>query len=192
MGAPLFGSEGVSDQVGRVLGSDRSMIEVAIYTLLAALGLSAAGFLVYWLRGRVLEHRLAILDAVADLSQRIAQLENALHASDRAPLERKIDGLADRLKDVDARLASASARELRPPPAMHAGEPRPARELAADALEKRGFHAIRILGENAIAGGPVDVRVEATREGLAMKGSVFVSGGTVAELRLTPVFELFP
>jgi hypothetical protein len=48
------------------------------------------------------------------------------------------------------------------------------------------------LGEEALPGGPVVLRVEAARDGAAMKGSVFVTSGAGVELRLTPAFELFP
>lgn len=169
------------------------MLEVAVYGLLLVLIAAALGFLVVWLRGRVLEHRLAILEAVADVSHRLAQIEQTLHGSDTAPVERKLDLLAERVKEVDARLASVVAG---PPARSVAGpghaEARSIRELAVDGLERRGFNSIRVLSEDAMPGGPVVVRVEAAREGASVKGSVFVTNGSVVELRLTPAFELFP
>jgi hypothetical protein len=168
------------------------MVEVALYALLTLLSAAAVGFLAYWVRGRVLEQRLAILDAIAELGQRVAQLEHSIHAADVAPLERKLDGLADKLKNLDRRLAVLGTSRVTAPSegASAAGlEPRQAVE---DSLERRGFQSVKIVSESSSESGPAEFRVEAIRNGVAVKGSVFVHQGVVAETRLTPVYELFP
>lgn len=154
-----------------------------------AMGLAVA-LIVYLLRGRALERRLTMLDAIADLSQRVAQLEDSIHANATAPLERKLDLLTQRLKETEAAAAAAavsSARGVREAPEDETPE-----EYICKTLGTQGYRQIRIISESELLNGQRELRVEASREGLIVKGSVFLTNGRLGETKLTPIYELFP
>lgn len=167
------------------------MLEVLVYALLLAVSVSAIAFLAIWVRGRILEQRLALLDALAELGQRVAQLEHAIHASEVAPLERKMEGLADSVKAVERRIAVLGTVGTRGPQAQAAQAQTP-EEAVLEVLERRGFHPVRISGAHVLESGPLEIKVEAWRQGVPVKGSVLFHNGAVSETRLTPLYELFP
>jgi hypothetical protein len=168
------------------------MLELLVSGLVALAALAAAAFVLFLVRGRTLEHRLAVLDAVADVSQRLAQLEDSVHANATAPLEKKLDRLTERFGAVEGRVAALAlapgeggAPSPRPDPASD-------REVVQRTLGGLGYGPIRIVSERSISEGGREFRVETSREEGLLKGSVFVANGAVVETRLSPVFELFP
>lgn len=166
------------------------MIEI-VTTGLIIIGLClAVALVIYLLRGRALERRLAILDAIADLSQRVAQMENAIHANATAPIERKLDLVSQKLKEIEGGISAQVPPSVSAPPPRDLAETE--QEFIVRTLTGQGYSRIKITGENELPSGPREVRVEATRGDLMLKGSVFISNGRIGETKLTPIYELFP
>ncbi|MBL8694662.1 MAG: hypothetical protein JNJ88_11250 [Planctomycetes bacterium] len=167
-------------------------MEVVLSVVVIVAVLAAAVSVVVWLHGRSMEHRLAVMDAVAELSQRVTQLEDRVHRNDLLPLERRLDALGERLAAMDARMAASQA----PPaiaavagPALHSLAPA---ERAMEHLTREGFARTRVVGEESFADDVREIRVETSKDNILMKGSVIVARGSIADVRLTPIFELFP
>jgi hypothetical protein len=123
---------------------------------------------------------------------------------------------------VQGALQALSIREAAPPAVLRVGEEvepllREAMEsldgrlreilgtLAADRQEELGFAEVMKrgladlgYGQVRIVAGPdwegerILVRVEAKREGMTYKGSVYLDGNRVVEHRLSPAFPMFP
>lgn len=168
------------------------MTEAIVYGLLLIATCLAVALLYYLFRARSIEHRLAMLEAVAELSQRIAQLENAVHANATAPVERKLDAMQQKLREIDGRLATTSSNAVRPTGRPAEPVPTDPAEAVRAALSARGFTRITIVTKSELEGGTLEFKVEAVRNGSLQKGSVFVADGSVGEARLSPIFEMFP
>ncbi len=179
--------------VRRLVSSRRSM-EIVLYGLLIVVTALSALLVVFLFRGRAVERRLAMLDAVAELTQRVLQVEASLHDNTTAPLERKVDLLTRRLQSAEGRLA-AWASGAEPPERTGIREGAAvgseANRLLA-AMQTLGYAATCIVSSESVGGDVREYRVETQKEGLAMKGSVFVANDAIAELRLSPIYELFP
>ncbi|MFN0205412.1 MAG: hypothetical protein ACKVS6_03760 [Planctomycetota bacterium] len=167
------------------------MMEALLYGLLLLATIVAALLLIYLFRSRTIEHRLKMLEAIADLSERVSHLENAVHANASAPVERKLDLLNDKLKDVAGQISMAASSRAPILLASPKGDISDA-ELVTNSLMANGFSKIHIVHEQPRADGPTEFRVEASKGNSLHKGSVFVSLGVVGETRLTPIYELFP
>jgi hypothetical protein len=166
-------------------------MELLIYGVLLLATLLALALLIYLFRARSIEHRLKMLEAIADLSSRVSQMENAVHANATAPVERKLDSLQSKLKDIDGRLAAAAASDTRRVAPVASGDMTDA-DLVLKTLHDEGYSRIHIVNDHVIAGGPREFRVEVMKNGMQYKGSVFVQNGVLGETRLAASQELFP
>lgn len=166
-------------------------MEWFLSSLLVVIAVVALALIAYLFRGRAIEHRLALLDAIADLSQRLHLVEDAVHTNGTAPLERKLDLLTQRLNSIDARLAAAGAASA-PLESRLRGEPASDREIVERELAAQGYGAVRVVSSEPVHDGVRELKVETSRSDVCLKGSVLVAGGAVVETRLAPIYELFP
>ncbi|MBI3817780.1 MAG: hypothetical protein HY286_03735 [Planctomycetes bacterium] len=161
-----------------------------IMTGLAIASCLAIGLALYLLRGKSLEHRLSMLESITELSQRVAQLESAVHANATAPVERQLELLLNRVRELEGTIASDARESVVGVSTRESDETD--EEFVIRVLANQGYAKIRMIGESNLAGGSTVVRVEASRGDLQLKGSVFIVNGKIGETRLTPIYELFP
>jgi hypothetical protein len=167
-------------------------MELVLTVALAVVAAVAALLGLFLVRGRSLERRLQLLEGMADLGQRLRLVEESIHANATAPLERKLDAIAERLNGLGGRVAALAGARESEDPAARDSEPAGDESRVRRHLALSGYTEIRVLSTLEHEGGAREFRIEAARGGVESKGSVVVAGGGVAEVRLTPVYELFP
>lgn len=171
------------------------------------------GYVLVHLRLLRFEEHLQKLAGIRGLDDRLRQLDDRLQklgeSFDKIRLER-VEGQLERLHDdlEDLREATGDVRHAvvqipAPPATAPVAAPRevPVESAAARILAlvesrllQQGYHDVNVLSDlsQADAGRDVELQVECWRGGMPVKGRVLVRNGSVRDVALQTVVQMFP
>lgn len=170
------------------------------------------GYVLVHLRLVRFEQHLEKLAGIRGLDDRLRAIDDRLRALGESVdkvrfdrLERGVDRLHEDLEDL--REATVEVQhavvQIPPPPPPPAPEPARASEptmagtilaLIESRLLQLGYHDIDVLTDldRVDAAGDLDVVVECWRGGMPQKGRVHVKGGSVRDVTLQTIVNMFP
>ena len=144
-------------------------------------------FLLLYVRTTKFESYLKEIQGLRNLNERIRSLNEGIERLDTTTMEEHLFAL----RKMSTRMVEVLEKRQEEERLSSQNDARSALESV---LFSMGFEEISLLGSLDQADGaePVEVQVECLKEQVQHKGSVIMRAGSVAEVRIRPVYEVFP
>jgi hypothetical protein len=140
-------------------------------------------------RAKEFEAELRGRDEQAAVLERLDELEQLLRQMDPEPTRAEVN----RLRAAVAQLLEPPAAPEPLPDANEISRVQEVKQLVHRHLRRSGCDQIHILDEDQdLDGDELEVRIEAMRDGLCIKGRLQVVGNDVREIGLDDTHKLFP
>lgn len=157
--------------------------------LVLTLAVAVVGFTVLLRRVRRLEERLQEWAPLAGLPEELASRLAPLEHLDPAVLQEELRRISGGIERIEALVAVPAAGGGRPEPER----PERVRAAVARHLRDEGYRSVIVLAADPeLEADPLEVQVEAVRQGLQVKGKVCLAGDCVTETHLDPSYSMFP